>query len=67
MSPHDFSTGLCRGRDTLPLHPIPRNQTMAVYTEELTHLNLDTWGTQIHLPGLCLGDQPTRHTQRGPS
>ena len=38
MSPHDFSTGLCRGRDTLPLHPIPRNQTMAVYTEELTHL-----------------------------
>ena len=39
MSPHDFSTGLCRGRDTLPLHPIPRNQTMAVYTEELTHLN----------------------------
>ncbi|MFI5059141.1 MAG: hypothetical protein ACHQLQ_13235, partial [Candidatus Acidiferrales bacterium] len=24
----------------LPLHPIPRNQTMAVYTEELTHLIL---------------------------
>src|SRR5690348_4132949 len=27
-----------RGRDTLPLQPHPKNETRAVYTEELTHL-----------------------------
>ena len=42
MISQSFSTGLGRGRDTLPLHPFPKNQTMTVYTENLTHLDTTT-------------------------
>ncbi len=40
MMPETFSTGRGRGRDTLPLHPIPKPKTIAIYTEELTHLTI---------------------------
>jgi len=38
MKPNDFFHGSVAGaRDTVPLHPIPKKQTMAVYAEESTH------------------------------